>query len=124
MFSPKQKIGHEVEEMAQAYLINAGLKVVATNYFYQGGEIDLIMKDADILVFVEVRYRQNEDYGGAVASITKKKQLKIVKTAKIYLQEKKLWDKVFCRFDVVVVQDNNGKRTMHWLKGAFGAAVW
>lgn len=124
MFSPKQKIGHEVEEMVQAYLIDSGLKAVTTNYFCQGGEIDLIMRDTDVLVFVEVRYRQNEDYGGAVASITKRKQLKIVKAAKVYLQEKNLWDKVFCRFDVVVVRDNNGERTMHWLKDAFWVSGW
>jgi putative endonuclease len=130
MVSPKQKFGHEIEELALNYLLGSGLNLETTNYFCQGGEIDIIMKDNDILVFVEVRYRQDNDYGGAVASITKGKRSKIIKAAKVYLQEKNLWDKVLCRFDVLLVQDhqqqdclNNvndeGARKILWLKDAF-----
>lgn len=128
MRSPRQILGHAVEEIALSYLHNAGLVLEKSNYFCQGGEIDLIMRDKDVLVFIEVRYRQDDDYGSAVESVTKSKQRKIIKAAKMYLQEKKLWDEVNCRFDVVVVQDKHdaaiNNRKISWLKDAFWAAAW
>ena len=128
MFSPKQKFGREIEELARAYLLEAGLRCVNSNYSCSAGEIDLVMQDNDTLVFVEVRYRQDDDYGGAVASITKSKQRKIIHAAKTYLQEQNLWDKVVCRFDVLVVQDgcgcDHGARQIHWLKDAFWVSGW
>lgn len=119
MFSAKQKLGRGVEDAVRSYLIGAGLKFVAANYVCVGGEIDLIMQDGDNLVFVEVRYRQDDDYGGAVASVTKSKQHKIIHTAKMYLQENDLWDKVPCRFDVVVMQNAGENQEICWLKDAF-----
>lgn len=119
MLSPTQKFGRDIEALARAYLIEAGLKFVESNYFCNGGEIDLIMRDNDVLIFVEVRYRHDDNYGGAVESVTKSKQRKIIKAAKVYLQEHKLWDKVSCRFDVLVMQDYGGSRKIVWLKDAF-----
>lgn len=106
MKSNKQKLGYEVENLVKNYLLQNGMFIVQSNYTCKYGEIDLIASEQDVLVFVEVRYRKNEDYGGAIASITKSKQSKIIRASKAYLLEKNLYDKVACRFDVAIVQDN------------------
>ncbi|PPS64830.1 YraN family protein [Pantoea sp. BRM17] len=66
--------GAEHEQQARHYLERAGLKWVASNVRFRGGELDLIMRDADCWVFVEVRYRRDARYGGAAASVTRQKQ--------------------------------------------------
>ena len=81
-----------------------------------GGEIDLIMQAQDgTLVFVEVRQREDDDHGGALASITSAKQRRIVFAARHYLM--RLRQQPPCRFDVVAVQGEN----LDWVKGAFDA---
>jgi putative endonuclease len=113
-----QLIGKNVEDLACAYLQQQGLKLVTSNYSCKFGEIDLIMSDQDAVVFVEVRYRKNTDYGDGVATVNKSKQSKIKKTAAYYLQEQKLYDKVLCRFDVVAVSGATMDE-LHWIKDAF-----
>ena len=122
MVSPTQNIGFIAEQKAELYLQQHGLTFVARNYRCSYGEIDLIMQDRDSLVFTEVRLRENKDYGSGLESITPHKQNKIIRTAKYYLQQKKLTDKVYCRFDVVSLSTGTPQENSDgilWIKDAF-----
>lgn len=112
-------IGFEVEQKAREYLEKRGLVFKECNFQCVLGEIDLIMQDGEFLVFVEVRFRDDHDYGGAIATISRGKQTKIIRTAKWYLLEKDLYDKVFCRFDVITGETLNGELSIDWIKSAF-----
>lgn len=112
-------IGDEAERQASDYLQKQGLSLVACNYHCPWGEIDLIMRDKAYLVFVEVRARQSQAFGGALASVTKTKQKKLLKTALHYQWSKKIQDKNPVRFDIVVLQGM--PRQLEWIKNAFGS---
>lgn len=71
-----------------------GLVLITANYQCKCGEIDLIMRDGEVLVFVEVRYRKISDYGDGVSSVNKAKQRKIIKATNNYLLANKIFDKV------------------------------
>lgn len=115
-----KRLGDEAEVAALAYLIKAGLKLVERNYRTPGrggGEIDLIMRDADgTLVFVEVRRRAGQSHGGAAASIGAVKQQRIIFAARSYLT--RLGSPPPCRFDVVLVEG----LAIEWLRAAFDAS--
>ncbi|AHE68435.1 hypothetical protein Loa_02907 [Legionella oakridgensis ATCC 33761 = DSM 21215] len=113
-----QKIGFAAEEQAKQYLITQGLQLVISNYRSRCGEIDLIMRDGDYLVFIEVRSRAYDVFGGAVGSVTYHKQQKIIKTANWYLLKNHLQDKQAVRFDIVGLEGKSTKIT--WVKNAFG----
>jgi putative endonuclease len=117
-----RKFVNYAEEVAANYLEQQGLQLIESNYSFKSGEIDLIMKDGEALVFVEVRHRKKDKYGSGLESVTKGKQQKIIRTAKYYLLEKGQYDKVPCRFDVVATQPKaEGKDSTEilWLKDAF-----
>jgi|WetSurMetagenome_2_1015567.scaffolds.fasta_scaffold155281_2 putative endonuclease len=116
MVSATQIFGQKAEQKARTYLISQGLQLIVTNYRCKYGEIDLIMLDVDVYVFVEVRCHKDEGYGNSIDSVTKSKQRRIIKAAKSYLQQEQLYDKVSCRFDVIAVQTDG---TMEWIKNAF-----
>ena len=108
--------GFAAEDDAAHYLEERGLRVIARNYRTRLGEIDLIARDGEWLVFVEVRMRSTGGHGGALESITERKQRRIIVAAKQYLMR---FPRVPpCRFDVVVLQ-GAGPR---WLRGAFEAS--
>lgn len=115
----KQK-GDAAEDRAMRHLQAKGLRILQRNYRTPGrggGEIDLIMLDDDgTLVFVEVRRRDSNLHGGALASVTQAKQRRIVYAAKHYLL--KLRHVPPCRFDIIAVEDQE----LHWFKAAFEAA--
>ncbi len=110
--------GKHAEKVAQEFLLQQGLTLEAKNYRAKTGEIDLIMRDRENLVFIEVRFRDNQSRGSGLESVTRSKQSKIIRTAMVYLQEKKLMDKVPCRFDVIAV---DGSEQTEWIKAAFDA---
>ena len=119
-------VGDAAESIALAHLRSAGLTLLETNYRTPGrggGEIDLIMKDADgTLVFVEVRQRASQSHGGAGASISAVKQKRIVFAARTYLMRFKSLPP--CRFDVVLIQGWLGTGNapeIEWLRSAFDA---
>jgi len=114
-----RELGKQAEDFAAALLIDNGLKLLEQNVNFRVGEIDLIMQDKEILVFVEVRRRKYQKYGGALGSITASKQKKLTRAALCYLQNKKLMDKVPCRFDLVAVSDNGGQLQGQWIKNIF-----
>ena len=81
------KQGEDAEAACFTYLKSRGLKLVTKNFSCRHGEIDIIMLDNKTLVFVEVRFRKNNSFGGGLESITAAKQLKLRKTAELYLQQ-------------------------------------
>ncbi|AOY92407.1 YraN family protein [Cupriavidus sp. USMAA2-4] len=107
--------GAQAEARALAHLQRHGLVLAARNYRCNGGEIDLVMQEADGgLVFVEVRQRSSRAFGGAAASVTPAKQRRVLLAASHFLAA---WPAVpGCRFDVVAI---DGAR-LEWLQGAFG----
>lgn len=118
--------GEYTENLACQFLKNKGFKLIEKNFNCRVGEIDLIMKDADNLVFVEVRYRRNNNFGSGAESITASKQLKLVKTAELYLQQNTKLNKYPSRFDVVSITgfietDNINKINFDWIENAFDA---
>lgn len=122
MLSPAQRLGRAIEEEVCAYLTKQGLKLVVANYMCKFGEIDLVMQDGETLVFVEVRYRVQDDFGSALESITRGKQRKVIRAAKCYLLENDLWEKVPCRFDAVVMKAAALEdERVYWVKDAFWA---
>ena len=110
--------GPEAERWAAQHLQQQGMKLVAQNYRGRFGEIDLIMRDGAALVFVEVRLRRSENFGGAAASIDARKQQRITRTAQQYLSA--LTRTPPCRFDVVLMDDVQGHNAQ-WIKNAFDA---
>lgn len=111
------QIGSEAEKIAEKYLQQQGLKLVTRNFRCFRGEIDLIMREEQVLVFIEVRSRNNAKFGSAVESVNTSKKIKILKTAQFYLQQKRLWDKISCRFDLIAFGNNFSEVT--WLKDIF-----
>ena len=89
--------------------------MVARQYRSRFGEIDLIMKDKETVVFIEVRSRQYAAFGTGIDSIDRNKQRKIVQSAICYLQKNRLLDNTDCRFDVIGISPGN----IEWIKDAF-----
>jgi len=83
------------------------------------GEIDLIMQDNGILMFIEVKYRKNDDWVSAAESVTKGKQRKIIKAAQLFLLKNKKFKDMNCRFDVVSIQGEKNLPEINWIKNAF-----
>lgn len=110
--------GHCAEEKALQYLTTQGLKLVTQNYYCKLGEIDLIMRDKDYLVFIEVRSRVSAEFGGGMVSITYAKRQKIIKSALHYLMIHKRQNKFAVRFDVISIDGVSAAIT--WIKNAFG----
>jgi putative endonuclease len=116
----KQQKGKAAEETASHFLQMKGLKLIMQNYTCHFGEIDIIMRDKDDIVFVEVRSRSRKEYGLACETINKNKQKKLIKSALYFLQGKKWLDKVNGRFDIVAIQFVSDKPELEWIKNAFG----
>ena len=106
------------EQQACDYLTSQGLKLVMQNYSCRMGEIDLIMQEANCLVFVEVRQRASSAFGGALASVTYSKQQKLLKTAMLYLLANRRDREQAIRFDVLGLEGVPAVIT--WVKNAFG----
>ncbi|PKD40152.1 YraN family protein [Methylomonas sp. Kb3] len=107
--------GDSAEQLALAYLQKQGLEWVCSNFRCKMGELDLVMKDGAALVIVEVRFRKSEQFGGAVASVTRQKQARIVAATQHYVIINNL-SQLSIRFDVVAVSGNN---RLDWIKNAF-----
>ena len=93
--------GHAIEGLAESWLSARGLRLVERNFTLRGGEIDLIFWQDEVLVFVEVRYRANDEHGSGAESITRSKISKLRRTAEFYLQQKFGNKPPYCRFDVL-----------------------
>lgn len=108
--------GEPAENLAAAFLEREGLKILERNYRCRFGEIDLVAASGAALVFVEVRARKSEAFGGAAGSITAAKRRRLVAAARHYLARQRA--DCACRFDVVLVR--GPAREIEWLANAFG----
>ena len=111
--------GAAVEDAARRHLLRAGLQDLARNVNYRLGELDLVMRDGECVVFVEVRYRGRADFGGGAASVDRWKRRKLVRAALLFLQRTPSLAEAPCRFDVVDASGDPDHPELHWLRAAF-----
>ncbi|MDH5470526.1 MAG: YraN family protein [Gammaproteobacteria bacterium] len=109
--------GRAAEDRACAHLLSAGLILLERNYYCRRGEIDLVLQDADTLVFVEVRYRRQNSFGSALESVDRRKQARLIAAAQHYLQARTHSARLNCRFDVVAITGQ--EKTLEWIRHAF-----
>lgn len=119
--TPMQRAGDAAEDAASQYLTEHGLRVIARNVRYPDGELDVIAADGATLVFVEVRLRGGDAFGGALASVDATKRRRIIRAAQHYLSAHTRGGQrplPPCRFDVIAA-DTAG--VTEWVRGAFTA---
>jgi len=126
MVSPKKISGDLAEDAACTYLQSQGLMLIERNYLCKCGEIDLVMRQADCTVFVEVRFRKHSHYGSAAETVDWRKQKKLLATAARYLQQHSRAAKGPCRFDVMALSlktptRQNPEYHIDWIMDAFQA---
>ncbi len=110
------KLGAGAEDMAADFLEKRGLTIIARNYRCRLGEIDLVARDGSTTVFVEVRRRATRAFGGAAASITPTKRLKLLKAAHHYMSRLRALPE--CRFDALLIEGEPPR--IEWIRNAFG----
>lgn len=129
-FSPRRALrpdqrrsaGIASESLAATFLEQQGLQLVERNYHSRLGEIDLIMRHGQTLVFIEVRFRTSNSFVHPLASVNRRKQQRIIRAAQVYLKHHGLSDQVSCRLDVLgISRDTSGGLIYDWVKGAFTA---
>jgi putative endonuclease len=111
-------IGNSGEHFAVSFLKQLGMVVLDRNYTYNHGEIDIVARDGSELVFVEVKMRRSARFGMPEESVTPSKQALVRRTAEGYVQEKNL-DEISCRFDVIAIRMEHGRRKLVYYKNAF-----
>jgi putative endonuclease len=111
------KAGDRAEEIAAVYLQRKGLALIESRYRCRWGEIDLVLRDRETVVFTEVRLRRSSSFGGAAYSVDRRKQTRIIAAARHYLAGKR---EVPCRFDVVLLERLDPQR-IEWIRDAFSA---
>lgn len=114
----RQQHGTWAEDTVQVHLERAGLRTLERNWQCRTGEIDLIMQYQEVIVFVEVRYRKRNDYGGALASVDRRKQQRLTRAAQAWLQRRRRGNPPAARFDVVTVASDGN---IDWRPAAFEA---
>jgi putative endonuclease len=110
---------HSSEQAALAYLLQAGLTLLDRNWRCRWGELDLVMRHGDTVVFVEVRYRASAAFGGAAASIDRGKRSRLAASAQAWLQQARQ-SQVAARLDVVAITGPPGQPHIEWIPNAFG----
>ncbi|MBS7008387.1 YraN family protein [Anaerostipes sp.] len=98
----QRKTGMEKEETACRFLVSQGYEILERNFYSRRGEIDIVARDGEYLVFIEVKYRKNAEYGYPSEAVNAKKQQRIRRTAEYYLYSRSLFP-VPARFDVVEI---------------------
>jgi putative endonuclease len=111
--------GREAEDRACAHLQRQGLTLATRNYRSPHGEIDLVMRERDTLVFVEVRYRRRADFGTPAETVDARKQARLRATAEHYLQHTPRASKKPCRFDIVAITGDGTDGEFRWLRNVF-----
>ena len=115
-----QSSGQAAEAQARQHLERQGLRLLAQNWRCRRGELDLVMLDADTVVFVEVRYRRYAAWGGAIESVDARKREKLTTAAMHFLQQESRWAKHPCRFDVIAINaEGHSPAQLSWIQNAF-----
>ena len=117
------RLGRAAELVAARFLTSHGLQVLQQNFRRRLGEIDLVARDKDVIVIVEVRTRSSEQYGGAAASISGRKRARIIRATHLLLQRHREYARMRVRFDVIIVFEALGTDPrVQWIKHAFVAS--
>jgi putative endonuclease len=116
-----RKAGEEAEAAACAFLEDRGLRIVERNFRARGGEIDIVAREKDVLVFIEVRFREEEGYGTPEESVGPVKRRKIVSAARAYLGRVPWNSWKEARFDVIAVVGTGPDAVLRHYTGAFDA---
>jgi len=111
--------GAWAEDHACDYLARRGLEVLVRNYRCRHGEIDLVLRDADALVFTEVRYRANREWVSGAQSVDAAKQRRLLASAEHFLQRHREHARRACRFDVVDICGPQHAPQVDWIQDAF-----
>ena len=104
LLDPRRRVGQEGESTAERYLRRKGYRIVARNLRSSVGELDIVAEDGQVLVFVEVKARRTDTFGGAIHAVHQRKQAKLIQLAAQYLARHHIKDRL-CRFDVVLLQN-------------------
>ncbi|MGN0395795.1 MAG: YraN family protein [Coprococcus sp.] len=115
MYNSRQK-GNEYEEIAAEYLKNKGYMILDRNYRINKGEIDIVAKDGEYIVFIEVKYRHNFNKGYAEEAVDIRKQRQISDVSIFYLNSRGYGTDISCRYDVITV---SGNKTINHIENAF-----
>jgi putative endonuclease len=116
-----RSFGIHGEEIAAGYLARRGYRILERNFRTRMGEIDVIARDGDVLVFVEVKARRTDAFGGASSSVDRKKRVRLAKLARAYLHRRGWADRP-CRFDLVTIRGGDGMEpSVDLLQNAFDA---
>ena len=115
----RAELGAAAEDAALAQLSGAGLRLLARNARYPFGELDLVMLDGGCVVFVEVRRRASNRFGGAAMSVDAAKRRKLARAAQAWLSSHRQFANASCRFDVVAVTPSAGGLGCEWIRSAF-----
>ena len=118
MTKARLSLGKKGEDIALSHLKRMGYKIITRNYKSKFGEVDIIAKDRDTLVFVEVKTRETEKFGGPKMAVTERKRRQLSKVASEYLKRNGLSD-VKARFDVVAIKLGQGRNNIEVVKDAF-----
>jgi putative endonuclease len=116
--SSKQALGREGERLAELFLKQKGYQLVQRNYRCRGGEVDLIVLDRRIVVFVEVKTRTDHEFGNPLEGVAPRKQRRMILAAQLFLHEKKLHERD-ARFDVVGISWPGSKPVVEHIENAF-----
>jgi len=115
----RHQLGKDSEQLAVDYLKKLGYTIIQRNYRIQGGEIDIIAKEKNTIVFIEVKSRSNTRYGHAIQSLTRQQQKRLSKTALTYLYQHKMHNQS-ARFDMIAIQKNQYMKTdIRLIRNAF-----
>lgn len=113
------ELGKRGEEIAEKYLIKQGYQILERNYHSRQGEVDVIAKDRDFLVFIEVKSYSYRSYGSPVGAVRKAKKQSLIHAAQTYLYKKNIQD-TYCRFDVIAIYNKfNGEQLIEHYRDAF-----
>lgn len=99
----KREVGKKYEDLAKEYLISQGYEIIDANFYTHFGEIDIIAREGDYLVFLEVKYRKTTKYGSPLEAITPRKIKNIRNSAMYYIHSKRVSQFQPIRFDVVAI---------------------
>jgi putative endonuclease len=114
----KQALGREGERLAELFLKQKGYKLVERNYRCRGGEVDLIVLDRRIIVFVEVKTRTDHEFGSPLEAVAPRKQRRMILAAQLFLHQKKLHERD-ARFDVVGISWPGAEPVVEHIQNAF-----
>lgn len=119
----RKEAGDRGEALALSHLQAAGLTLLQRNYRCTGGEIDLVMREGNTLVLVEVRYRRSSQFGGAAASVGNHKQQRLLRAAQHLLLTNRSHRQQPARFDLIAIDGDGANTKLNWIKDAFRAGM-